>query len=49
MPDIIIIESLFRTATGTRTTEPANYTDYTIEYRVIIADILNKEEIKRWQ
>jgi hypothetical protein len=31
-------------------TEPANYTgSYTAEYRVIIAGILLKGEIKRWQ
>jgi hypothetical protein len=38
-----VIESLFRTSIGARTTEPVNYTgSYTLENRVIIAGILKK-------
>jgi hypothetical protein len=43
-------EPTFSTDIGMDSTEPANYTgSYTSEHRVIIADILKKGAIKRWQ
>jgi hypothetical protein len=47
---ILYLGTYFSTDIGMDSTEPANYTgSYTADYRVIIAGILNKGVIKKWQ
>ncbi len=49
-PSLIYLGPTFSTDIVMDSTEPAIYTgSYTAEYRVIIAGILLKGEIKRWQ